>query len=590
MASYFKSNQRLDLPPHKPHSSAQRSPSDAQQRQSKFYSFFLKGAFIAIAIVLLPLYPSQAPEFTNHTIFNRGWEFLRLGIIGVALSYGLLSRRRAETEKEIQAQIDSTQSYVSKILQVSPVFDNENDAATYNDSGKGQTWSSLYSPSEPMVMVAAEEDDYYHRRLSLPVRSLRSGRPDAEASASVHKVPDVKGGRPATVSANARSAYSIRNGKREIGVSNLSNLHGNAEGNVVLPSPIPWGSRSGRLEAKEGIGLRPPGVVPPSVSESELPASPSPVPWGSRPSSASTPSPRSSPSHSVSPTRRPASVQKAAINPTPTFVSANIDSVSNAANELVTQDKNLRRNVKHSESFDESLVGKSVRRVRKSESMNSRSGVGNGLADESRERRSRRSSEPCADENSARKNRDGNYVMADKPERQNRGTKNEPEETLSRKSRETESSVAGKTEKKNREAEVMMVEKTQRKSIYEPPPPPPPLQEFVKYQRIWKKEKIDELKAQTEESTEIDEDDDEEEEEHEQEQERKNDVHTHTETEAAERKPVGEIGETVIDANEVDKKADEFIAKFREQIRLQRIESIKRASAQKKKAKPASAT
>ncbi|KAI3919087.1 hypothetical protein MKW98_016640 [Papaver atlanticum] len=33
--------------------------------------------------------------------------------------------------------------------------------------------------------------------------------------------------------------------------------------------------------------------------------------------------------------------------------------------------------------------------------------------------------------------------------------------------------------------------------------------------------------------------------------------------------------------NEVDKKADEFIAKFREQIRLQRIDSIKRTSGKK---------
>ncbi|KAL2472524.1 Uncharacterized protein Adt_40660 [Abeliophyllum distichum] len=32
---------------------------------------------------------------------------------------------------------------------------------------------------------------------------------------------------------------------------------------------------------------------------------------------------------------------------------------------------------------------------------------------------------------------------------------------------------------------------------------------------------------------------------------------------------------------DVDKKADEFIAKFREQIRLQRIESIRRSTAQR---------
>lgn len=33
-----------------------------------------------------------------------------------------------------------------------------------------------------------------------------------------------------------------------------------------------------------------------------------------------------------------------------------------------------------------------------------------------------------------------------------------------------------------------------------------------------------------------------------------------------------------VDENEVDKKAEEFIARFREQIRLQRIESIKRSA------------
>ncbi|CAN6478005.1 unnamed protein product [Victoria cruziana] len=572
MASSFQGSQRHGLPPRKPHLSAQPLPGDTQQNQSKFSGFSLKGAFVVIAIVVLPFYPSQAPEFISHTILNRGWEFLRLGIIGLALSYGLLSRRRAETGKEIRAQNDSTQSYVSKILQVSPVFDNENDAAPYNCSSKVQTWNSLHSPSETVVME--EDGSQLYRPLSLPVRSLKSGRPDAEASTSILKVREVEGGRPVTASA---SNDSIRNGKREIGVSDLFNLDGNSKGNVVLPSPIPWGSRSGRLEMKEGVGLRPPGVLPPSVAESDFSASPSPIPWGSRPTPSSNPSPTSSPSHSVSPTSRPASVQKAAFNTAPASVSANIDGASAAANEVHTHEWNLHRNMRHSESFDGSLVGKSVRRVRKSESLNLRSRESGDHADENRERRSRRSSEPTKDENPARRMRDGDCVIADKRERRNRGTKNEPEETPPRKTRETEFSVAGKAEKKNRGADAMMGEKIQRKSIFEPPPPPP-LEEFLKYQRIWKKEKIDELKEQTEESAEIDEDYDEEEEVHE--QEGKNDTRIHTET--VESKPAVE---TEIDANEVDRKADEFIAKFREQIRLQRIDSIKRASGQKKKAK-----
>ncbi|KAE9444781.1 hypothetical protein C3L33_23321, partial [Rhododendron williamsianum] len=98
---------------------------EPKSNPSKSYSVFLcKSLFIALVLVSLPLFPSQAPEFISQTILTKLWELLHLLFIGIAVSYGLFGRKNAEIDREIQPKLDSSQTYLSGISYVSSIFDN----------------------------------------------------------------------------------------------------------------------------------------------------------------------------------------------------------------------------------------------------------------------------------------------------------------------------------------------------------------------------------------------------------------------------------------------------------------------------------
>ncbi|XP_012070042.1 uncharacterized protein LOC105632305 [Jatropha curcas] len=230
---------------------------------NKFYSHFLyKALLVTIFLVILPLFPSQAPEFINHTLNTRGWEFLQLIFVGIAVSYGLFSRRNDETEKDSNSnnsntKFDNAQSYVSKFLQVSSVFDDETDTPSRSDGvSTVQTWNNQYCRNEPVVVVETEHsvlDKEQKQRVAtnsrisekekpllLPVRSLKS------------RVLDVD---------------------RDENVKAYQDFEEKLKDNVVLPSPIPWRTRSGRMEIKgkedgEETDNPPLYTLPPSMEES----------------------------------------------------------------------------------------------------------------------------------------------------------------------------------------------------------------------------------------------------------------------------------------------------------------------------------
>ncbi|KAI0500245.1 hypothetical protein KFK09_018454 [Dendrobium nobile] len=157
-------------------------------------SFLYKAIIFAICIALLPLFPSQMPESANPTFLSRTWELLHLLLVGIAISYGLFSRRNADhdfdKDKEKDAAFKSdTNSYVSRILHISSAFDDEDS--------KAETWSSQYHRADPVIVES--------KPLLLPVRSLKKSR-----------------------------------------VQNSDSL---GSSSAVLSSPIPWKSRSGRMEA-----------------------------------------------------------------------------------------------------------------------------------------------------------------------------------------------------------------------------------------------------------------------------------------------------------------------------------------------------
>ncbi|KAE8712956.1 Homeobox-leucine zipper protein 4 / HD-ZIP protein [Hibiscus syriacus] len=220
-----------------------------QANPCKYYTPFLyKALLVLIFSVVIQVFPSQAPEFINQTLLNRNWELLHLLFVGIAVSYVLFSRRTDETEKENynnQSKFENVQSLISRTLQVSSVFDEEAENLSGSDDIKVQTWGSLYKRNEPHVIVAKEHCVVDENTSSspgnpekpflLPVRSLKS-RALNETS---------RENRPNSCPLS-RSNSKLSSKRYEWSENN----------NVVLPSPIPWRSRSGRMEMKEDGSFR----------------------------------------------------------------------------------------------------------------------------------------------------------------------------------------------------------------------------------------------------------------------------------------------------------------------------------------------
>ncbi|KAJ3689900.1 hypothetical protein LUZ61_019064 [Rhynchospora tenuis] len=158
--------------------------------------FLQKALLFMFFALILPLFPSQAPEFvTNQTIVNKFWELIHLLFIGIVISYGLFSRRNTETipNKEIGFQPNSPNSYVSQII---PGLDGKEEDEE-EEAKIQQIWSNQFDMTKATTVI--------NKPLVLPIRSLN---PQSEESNTV-------------------------------------------ETSTVLPSPIPWRSRSGRIETKD---------------------------------------------------------------------------------------------------------------------------------------------------------------------------------------------------------------------------------------------------------------------------------------------------------------------------------------------------
>ena len=150
--SYTKRQQKQDF-----------SDQKNQDNPTKFhYNFLYKAVVVSLFLIILPLFPSQAPEFVNQTLLTRSWELLHLLFVGIAISYGLFSRKNDDSEKDDHnnnnnaSKFDNAQTYVSRLLQVSSVFDDDSESPPGSDENKVQTWSSQYTRNKPVVVVARE--------------------------------------------------------------------------------------------------------------------------------------------------------------------------------------------------------------------------------------------------------------------------------------------------------------------------------------------------------------------------------------------------------------------------------------------------
>ncbi|KAL9228828.1 hypothetical protein vseg_004366 [Gypsophila vaccaria] len=57
-------------------------------------NLIMKLVLITLFLCVIPLFPTEPPEFITHTFFAKTWELIHLLVIGIALSYGLFCRRR----------------------------------------------------------------------------------------------------------------------------------------------------------------------------------------------------------------------------------------------------------------------------------------------------------------------------------------------------------------------------------------------------------------------------------------------------------------------------------------------------------------
>ncbi|XAR70490.1 hypothetical protein NMG60_11027357 [Bertholletia excelsa] len=260
----------------KPYRLASQLPPfhETQKNPNQFSTHIVhKALILGFLLLVLPLIPSEAPEFINPTLHARSWEFLQLLFVGIAVSYGLFSRKTDETSKEQHSKFDNAHSYVSRLLQVSPIFEDEDNGPSGYCENKIQTWNSHYYREEPVVAVAPQEKSVIEEQrgqkpLRLPVRSLKSRVPDFDSTKAIYH----PGGRAASLyrsNSNPGSNRFTVSGKH--GGSGPQDLEDSEEEeNIVLRSPIPWGSRSGRKKIKqeemEGV---PQFSLPTSMEEPE---------------------------------------------------------------------------------------------------------------------------------------------------------------------------------------------------------------------------------------------------------------------------------------------------------------------------------
>ncbi|KAL5539215.1 hypothetical protein UlMin_044511 [Ulmus minor] len=269
--------------------------------------FVCKALIFALFMAILPLFPSQAPDFINQSLITKFWELLHLLFIGIAVSYGLFCRRNVEMGDENYSKIDSLEYDMSRMFHVSSMYEDgyENpygldekgvfrsrnqhslgeettlcsDGSTvdeqcnpnlsisengvenscgYGEDSQVQAWNSQYFQGEPMVVVnqpnyAVDEwgeprSRVDYKPLGLPVRSLKSRSRKRESPEYVNGNESGSGS-----SASSRNSDQGRNDGMfgDMGSQNFEQRFDEA---VASPSPIPWRSRSGRMRMREKAG------------------------------------------------------------------------------------------------------------------------------------------------------------------------------------------------------------------------------------------------------------------------------------------------------------------------------------------------
>lgn len=272
--------------------------------------------------MVLPLFPSQAPDFINDTILNKFWELIHLLFIGIVVSYGLFSRRNVEMGIENHPNVETLESYMPRMFDgyenpfgsdekkvvgswkswnsqnfvgnpmtvsshKSTVFDDQckprlpnfgdglENSCGYKNESVTQAWNSQYFQGDSMVFIAQPNyafDEFVKPKsvvddepLGLPIRSLKSRVKNQENSEFISRSESGFGSK-----ASSNSFDRSRNGDfGDLAPINLLEKFNQA---MASPSPILQRSSSRKMEMGKRVGstTRPSHFRPLSVDEAQF--------------------------------------------------------------------------------------------------------------------------------------------------------------------------------------------------------------------------------------------------------------------------------------------------------------------------------
>ncbi|GER31173.1 hypothetical protein STAS_07166 [Striga asiatica] len=294
-------------PSGKPHLTFPQQPSKARKIPSKPQSTSVCKTLAVLALLLaVPFFPSQAPDFFAQTaVLSQFWEVIHLVFIGIAVSYGLFCRKSEDLEI---SSFDDADAYLSGISRLSSVFEDglgnvccgpdgpefnavqgyfpncqcfggqfvgksnkcvvhggnsrkirsfvqknggEDDiAASFGDAENvimNQTWNSKYSKIESLVVVSDGDNVL---KGSLDYRPLNLPVRSLRSDIVENDKPELQKKDDSSPMFESKRKNGVKVKKiRSLGPTNLEKKFDEPNGF----SFIPWQSRSGRMEEKDEL-------------------------------------------------------------------------------------------------------------------------------------------------------------------------------------------------------------------------------------------------------------------------------------------------------------------------------------------------
>ncbi|KAF7828453.1 males-absent on the first protein-like [Senna tora] len=174
-----------------------------KQDPSKFYNQFLyKAVVVVIFLVIIPLIPSQAPEFVSQTLLTRNWELLHLVFVAskrfptnsnklkesVVLPSPIPWRSRSgrlekKQEPEISTQYASSSSPSMEESEFTKQESRSIKSQTLRSSSRPNSMSSPKGPS-PSESLAKNAEDLVRKKKSISMMKPRSSSTSLNEEAS----------------------------------------------------------------------------------------------------------------------------------------------------------------------------------------------------------------------------------------------------------------------------------------------------------------------------------------------------------------------------------------------------------------------